>query len=188
MKIKKFFTSILILQFTLLIVFLKLNLSLCRFFFYLIAFSWNQKFILSSLQENRLRAASAKYVLAACCCTTLRTRRFIKTRISHRWNSWSCRIMITPLIATVSAANCALTRTARTMVIASIKSIATYASVLRVMPRMTALLISMNASTTNVKMVLLASMVLPITPVSVRTAGRDGCKYFFFLNYFSIDI
>lgn len=128
------------------------------------------------MQENRLRDASVKYESAACCCTTLRTRRFIRTRISPRWSSWNCRVTITPLIATVSAAYCASIRIVRTMVIASIKPTATCASVPRVTPRMTALLISTNASTTNARIVRLALMVSPITLACVRTAGRDGCE------------
>lgn len=131
------------------------------------------------MQENRLRAASAKYVSAACYCITLHTRRFIRTRISLRWSSWSCRVTITPLIATVSAANCASTRTARTMVIASIRPTVTCANARRVTPRMTALLISTSALTTNVRTVRLASMVSPITLACAKMAGRDGCEYSF---------
>ncbi|XP_011858441.1 PREDICTED: uncharacterized protein LOC105555994 [Vollenhovia emeryi] len=130
----------------------------------------------SVVQENRLRAASAKCVSAACCYTTSRTRRFIRTQISLRWSSWSSRVTITPLIATVLAANYASTRTARTTVIASTRPTAiTCTNVLRVTPRTTALLTLTNASTTNVRTVRLASTVSRITPACARTADRDGC-------------
>lgn len=129
------------------------------------------------MQENRLRAVSAKYASAACYCITLHMRKFIRTRISLRWSSWSCRV--TTLIAIVSAANYASTRTARTMVIATIRLTVMCANARRVTPRMTALLISTSALTTNVKTVRLVSMVSPITPVCAKMVGRDGCEYFF---------
>lgn len=140
------------------------------------------------MQENRLRAASAKYVSVACCCTTLHTRRFIRTRISPHWSSWSCRVTITPLIAIVSAVYCASTRTVKTTVIALIKPTAMCANVPRVMPKMIALLISTNALTINAKMVQLASMVSPITLVCVRTAGRDGCEYSFLFKFLNLTL
>jgi len=140
-------------------------------------------------QENRSRAASAKYVLAACCYTILHTRRFIKMRTSPRWNIWSCRVMIMPLIATVSVVNCALIRIARTMVIAWIRPIAIYANVRQVTPRMIVLLTLTNASTTSAKTARVVSTVLLIIPACARTDGRDGCEYsLLFLNYFKFYI
>lgn len=129
------------------------------------------------MQENHLRAVSAKYVLAACCCTTLHTRRFIRTRTSPRWSSWSCKVMIMPLIVIASAVNCASTQTARMMVIASIRPKAMCANVQRVMPRTIAPLTLTNVSTTSARTAQLALMVSLITPACARTAGRDGCEY-----------
>lgn len=87
--------------------------------------------------------------------------------------------MIMPLIATASAANCASTQTARTMVIASIRPKAMCANVRRVMPRTIAPLTLTSASTTSARTARLALMVSPITPACARTAGKDGCEYIF---------
>jgi len=85
--------------------------------------------------------------------------------------------MIMPLIATVSVVNCASIRIAKTMVIASIRPIATYANVRQVMPRMTVLLTLTNASTTSARTARVVSTVLLIILACARTDGRDGCEY-----------
>ena len=135
-------------------------------------------------QENHLRAVSVKYVSAVYCCTISPTKKFIRMRTSPRWNIWSCRVTITPLIATASVVNCVSTRIAKTMVIVSIRPIVTCANVRQVMPRTTVLLISTSASTTSAKTARLVSTVLPIIPAYARTDGRDGCEYSLFFKLF----